>query len=84
MNESKTNVCAIIGFILSMIGFFVIPLIFSTGGLITGIIGYTKVKELGRGKALAIWAIVIGAVGLAYGIFNLFIRTLGINGGISL
>lgn len=75
---TKTNVVAIISLILSIIGMFVVPLLFSSGGLLTGIIGYNVAANNPnmKGKKMSIWGIVLGAVGLAYGIIQ-FIINLG-------
>ena len=75
---AKTNAVAIISLVLSIIGMFVVPLLFSSGGLLTGIIGYNVAVNNPnmKGKKMSIWGIILGAVGLAYGIIQ-FIITLG-------
>ena len=75
---AKTNVVAIISLVLSIIGMFVVPLLFSSGGLLTGIIGHNVAVNNPnmKGKKMSIWSIIIGAIGLAYGIIQ-FLITLG-------
>ena len=54
--SKKTNVCALVGFILSLVGFvlgiYVSPLI--VAGFILSIIGLTQYKKTGVGKGFAI------------------------------
>ena len=61
----KTNVCALVGFILSLVGFvlgiYVSPLIVASGI----IIGLTQYKKTGVGKGFAIAGIVISASAFA-------------------
>ena len=75
---AKTNVVAIISLILSIIGMFVVPLLFSSGGLLTGIIGCNVAVNNPnmKGKKMSIWGIILGAIGLVYGIIQ-FLITLG-------
>ncbi|MCD7729356.1 MAG: zinc ribbon domain-containing protein [Clostridia bacterium] len=61
--STATNVCAIVGFILS---FFVV-----IAGLVISIIGYKKAPEYnGNGKGLAIAGIIISAAEIAVVFFS--------------
>lgn len=65
--SKKTNVCALVGFILSLVGFelgiYVSPLI--VAGFILSIIGLTQYKKTGVGKGFAIAGIAISASAFA-------------------
>ncbi len=65
--SKKTNVCALVGFILSLVGFvlgiYVSPLI--VAGFILSIIGLTQYKKTRVGKGFAIAGIVISASAFA-------------------
>ena len=75
----KTNVCAILGFIFSLIGLVVDnSIIFTTdvtlfygftiAGLVLSIIGTVKSKKLQNGKGLGIAGIVISSVSILLGL----------------
>lgn len=73
MEEKKSNVFAIIGLVLNIIGFFVFPLGLGTSGLICSIIGYTKVDELKSGRGLSIAGIILGAINVIWAIGRLLV-----------
>jgi len=61
----KTNSLAIISFILSIVGIFIIPFLSSIAGFILGIISLNQIKKQNEsGKGLAVAGIVIGAIGI--------------------
>ncbi len=65
----KTSGVAIFGFILSLLGFCCLPIIGPLLGILFGIIAIVKISGssgLLGGKGLAIFAILIGIVGVAY------------------
>lgn len=69
MEEKKaSNIFAIIGLVLNLIGFFIFPLVFGTAGLICSIVGYTKADELRSGKGLAIAGIILGVINVLWAI----------------
>ena len=78
----KQNVLAIIGFILSLVGFLsgevYLGIVLSIAGLVLGAIGLKKVKELGKGKAFAIVAIVVGAVGIVLNVVLIVLTLTGV------
>lgn len=76
--KPRTNPVSIISLVLSIIGLIILPLVFSTGGLLTGIVASSIATERfnGGGKKMSIWAIILGACGLAYGII-VFLINLG-------
>ena len=78
-NVKKKNPLAIVSFVLSMVGLFVLPLLFSTAGLVTGIpaLNIATEKCNGGGKKFSIWSIILGACGLAYGIIHFLIVYMG-------
>ena len=59
--EERTNVLAIV----ALVAAFVVPLV----GIICGHIALSQIKRTGeRGRALAIWALVLGYLGILLGI----------------
>ncbi|MCH5151434.1 MAG: DUF4190 domain-containing protein [Clostridiales bacterium] len=70
----KTNVCALIGFILSLVSLVIFVNFFgmaSIAGLVCSIVGLKEVKSIKgqRGKEFAITGIVIGACTSLFGFF---------------
>ncbi len=71
--KNQYNACAIIGFILSIIGFFGIGLA-ALIGLVFGIVALVQIKHTHeKGKGIAIAAIVIGFI---WGILISIIKAL--------
>ena len=88
--RSKLNVCALVGFILSVASlvFSYLGLLFNLAGLIVSIVGLVQInKKGGRGKGFAIAGICVGAVLLFFStlIWSLLIwlvRAIERNGGL--
>lgn len=75
VNNSESNGMATAGLIVSMES-IIIPAMGITGlvGIILSIVGLTKsLKMNGKGKAFSIAGIIIGVVGLIYGIYSVSI-----------
>ena len=77
MDEKKTNIFAIVGFILGLIAFWIYPVWIGVPGLICGVIGLAKSPVLRSGKGLSIAAIVLGCINVGYGIIVTLINVLG-------
>ena len=77
MDEKKTNIFAIVGFILGLIAFWIYPVWIGVPGLICGAIGLAKSSVLHSGKGLSIAAIVLGCINVGYGIIVTLINVLG-------
>ena len=81
--KPKTNTMALVGFILSLIGFltswFIFPLVLAIVGLILSCIGMKQIKENNEGgKGLAIAGIVLGALAIITGVlFWVFVACAG-------
>jgi hypothetical protein len=71
------NVLAIISLIGSLLGvLFILPLIGSVGGVITGHLSLAQIKQTGeRGRGMAVAGLIIGYVGVGFillGLITLF------------
>jgi Domain of unknown function (DUF4190) len=67
----KTSTKAIIGLVMSVIGIFICPILFSIAGIALGIIARNEIDRSGgriTGRGLATAALVIGVVGLVLGV----------------
>lgn len=83
---NKFNVCALLGFIFSLVGIvvdtsliftdFTLLYAFTIAGLILSIIGTVKSKKLQNGKGFGIAGIVISSVSLALLIIILFFAVI--------
>ena len=67
VEKKKSNVCAIVGFVLSLVGFFLGYYLYVVliAGLVLSIVGLVQSKKLENGNGLAIAGLIISAVGLA-------------------
>lgn len=64
--EKKENTSALVGFIMSLLGLTgILPFVGSIVGLILGIMGNKKAKEMNGDKGMSTAAIIISAIGLA-------------------
>ena len=71
--NGSTNGLAIAGFVVSMVSLFInIAGLVGLVGTILSAIGLAKVKEKGKGKGLAIAGLIIGIIGIVYGIYSIF------------
>jgi hypothetical protein len=71
---AKTNTLAIVSLVSSLIGIFIIPLLGSLAGIITGHISLGQVKKTGeQGRGLALAGTIIGYVGLGFIVIGLIV-----------
>jgi hypothetical protein len=68
------NGLAIAGFVSSIVGLFILPIVFSTTGLVLSAIALGQVKKKGQtGKGLALAGMIAGIVGAAFILLGLAI-----------
>lgn len=68
------NGLAIAGFVSSIVGLFILPIVFSTTGLVLSAIALSQVKKKGQtGKGLALAGMIAGIVGAAFVLLGLAI-----------
>lgn len=74
MEENKNNGLAIAGFVVSLVSLFInFAGIVGLIATILSAVGLAKSKELnGKGKGLAIAGLIIGIIGIVYGIYSIF------------
>lgn len=70
VNTQKTNVMAIVGFTLGIVSLFINLLgIVGILALVFSIIGLTQINNAGgKGKGLAVTGIILGAIGVIWGV----------------
>lgn len=74
MEEKKNNGLAIAGFVVSLVSLFInfAGIVGLVGTILSGV-GLEKSKNLeGKGKGLAIAGLIIGIIGVVYGIYSIF------------
>lgn len=68
----KTNTLAIVSLIASLAGIFIVPLIGSIAGVITGHISLGQIKRNGEnGRGLALAGTIVGWVGTAFAVLGI-------------
>lgn len=68
------NGLAIAGFVSSIVGLFLLPIVFSTTGLVLSAIALSQIKKKGQtGKGLALAGMIAGIVGAAFVLLGLAI-----------
>ena len=74
--KGKTNVCAIVGFILSLVGFLCFGMLFEPAAIILGIVAKIQIKKNPEqsGSGLALAAIIIGSIGTVFSIIGIIIN----------
>ena len=71
---ARTNSLAIISFIASLVGMFVIPFLASVAAVITGHMSLGQIKRTGEGgRGLALAGTIIGWVGVAFSVLGLLL-----------
>ncbi len=73
---SKYDTMTIWGFVLSLIGIFVFPLVVGVVAVILSAVGYSRISKSGfalRGKGLAIAGIIIGVFDIFWGFVYVFL-----------
>ena len=79
--QEKTNVLAIVALSLGIAGLTILPLLGSIGGIITGHMSLGQIKRTGeKGRALGLTGLILGYVGLAFGVLLiiLFVSFFGL------
>ena len=70
----KTNSLAIVSLVSSLVGIFIIPLIGSIVGIITGHMALGQIKRTGEnGRGLALAGTIVGYVGVAFAILGIIL-----------
>lgn len=71
---AKTNSLAIVSLVSSLVGIFIIPLIGSIVGIITGHMSLGQIKRTGEnGRGLALAGTIVGYVGVAFAILGIIL-----------
>ncbi len=71
--QGTSNSLAVAGFVVSIVSLFInLAGIVGLVATILSAIGLSKVKETGKGKGLAIAGLIIGIIGIVYGIYSIF------------
>lgn len=71
--KKSSNPLAVAGFVVSMCSLLInLGGIVGLVGTILSAVGLSKVKTTGKGKGLAIAGLIVGIIGIVYGIYSIF------------
>lgn len=66
--QEKTNVPGLVGFVVSLVGFFIFPIVLGIIGLIASGMGLDEIKYEKRGLAIA--GLIISVINIIFGIIK--------------